>query len=40
MIVLTSKALVEQIIQSRRGTALPVAFGGAVVSVGGEAWHA
>lgn len=40
VIVSTSKALLEQITRSRRGITLPVAFGGAVVSVGGEAWHA
>ena len=33
-------ALVDQRRRRRRGLALPIAFMGAAVSVGGEAWHA
>ena len=40
VLVTTAWALADQRRRRRRGFALPVAFMGALVSVGGEAWHA
>jgi hypothetical protein len=36
----TARALVDGIRRSRVGVALPIAFIGALVSAGGESWHA
>jgi len=38
--VSTSRALLRQIRRSAPGIALPIAFAGAVLSAGAEAWHA
>ena len=36
----TSRVLLRQVKRSATGIALPIAFGGAVLSVAAEAWHA
>jgi hypothetical protein len=40
VLVVTGAALLRQIRHSRAGGALPVAFGGAVLSTAAEGWHA
>ena len=40
VLVSTSRALLRQIRRSATGIALPIAFAGAVLSAGAEAWHA
>ena len=40
VLVATANALVRRIRRSTAGVALPIAFAGAVLSAGAEAWHA
>jgi hypothetical protein len=40
MLLSSAWALVDWLVRARRGIAVPVAFGGALVQTAGEAWHA